>query len=52
VDGLRDTWWEVELVREWGGAGIDTACGVGGTAAVEEMDAAAPRRVTVTRHGA
>jgi len=52
VDGVRDTWWEVELVREWGGAGIDTACGVGGTAAVEEMDAAAPRRVTVTRHGA
>lgn len=48
VDGLADTWWEIELVREWGGTGLDTACGENGPAA-EEMDAAAPRVVTISR---
>ncbi|MFH8252083.1 tRNA (adenosine(37)-N6)-threonylcarbamoyltransferase complex ATPase subunit type 1 TsaE [Microbacterium sp. B2969] len=48
VDGLADSWWEVELEREWGGAGVDSACGTSGPAAAE-MDAAAPRVVTVTR---
>jgi len=50
VDGIRPTWWEVELDREWGGAGIDTACGIGGADAAAEMDQNAPRRVTITRH--
>ena len=48
VDGLRPVWWEVELDREWGGTGVDTACGTSGPAAAE-MDAAAPRRVTIAR---
>jgi tRNA threonylcarbamoyladenosine biosynthesis protein TsaE len=48
VDGLRDQWWEIELEREWGGTGLDTACGTSGPAAAE-MDAAAPRTLTVTR---
>jgi tRNA threonylcarbamoyladenosine biosynthesis protein TsaE len=48
VDGLRDQWWEIELEREWGGTGLDTACGTSGPAAAE-MDAAAPRMLTVTR---
>ena len=51
VDGLRDRWWEVELEREWGGTGVDSACGTSGPAAAE-LDAAAPRIVTITRHGA
>lgn len=49
VDGLVDTWWEVELDREWGGTGLDTACGTSGPAA-REMDDTAPRRVMITRH--
>lgn len=48
VEGLRDTWWEVELERELGGRGADTMCG-GPSRAVEELDAEAPRVVTVTR---
>lgn len=48
VDGLVDQWWEIELDREWGGTGVDTACGTSGPAA-REMDDNAPRRVTVTR---
>ena len=51
VDGLRDRWWEVELEPEWGGTGVDSACGTSGPAAAE-MDAAAPRLVTITRHEA
>ena len=45
---VADTWWEVELDREWCGTGVDTACGTSGPAAAE-MDAAAPRLVTITR---
>ena len=48
VDGLVDSWWEIELEREWGGAGLDTACGGTGPAAAE-LDADAPRVVTVSR---
>ena len=48
VDGLVDQWWEIELDREWGGTGLDTACGTSGPAA-REMDDTAPRRVTITR---
>ena len=47
VDGLRDTWWEVELDREWHGHGVDNACGT--TAREADLDADAPRRVTISR---
>jgi tRNA threonylcarbamoyl adenosine modification protein YjeE len=48
VDGLRERWWEVELESQWGGAGVDSACGTSGPAAAE-LDAAAARVVTITR---
>jgi tRNA threonylcarbamoyladenosine biosynthesis protein TsaE len=48
VDGLVDSWWEIELEPEWGGAGLDTACGGNGPAAAE-LDESAPRIVTVSR---
>lgn len=48
VDGLVDTWWEIELERDLGGRGTDTVCGLPG-AASPELDADTPRRVTVTR---
>ena len=51
VDGLVDTWWEIELDREWSGTGVDNACGTSGRFA-QEMEDAAPRRVIVTRHEA
>ncbi|GAA1469972.1 tRNA threonylcarbamoyl adenosine modification protein YjeE [Microbacterium thalassium] len=47
VDHLRDTWWEIELDREWHGHGVDTACGT--TGRESELDAAAPRLVTISR---
>ncbi|WP_345803474.1 tRNA (adenosine(37)-N6)-threonylcarbamoyltransferase complex ATPase subunit type 1 TsaE [Microbacterium sp. AZCO] len=47
VDAIADSWWELELDREWGGTGLDSACGTSGPAAAE-MDAAAPRLVTLT----
>jgi tRNA threonylcarbamoyl adenosine modification protein YjeE len=47
VDGLRDAWWEVELDREWHGRGQDDACY--GVAHEAELDADAPRLVTITR---
>ncbi len=47
VDGVRDTWWEIELDREWHGRGVDTACGV--VAHADELDADSPRIVTITR---
>ncbi len=46
VDGLRDLWWEIELERQRGGIGADTMCGVESP----ELDADAPRIVTVSRH--
>ncbi len=48
VDGLVDTWWEVELDREWHGRGVDTACGTY-SRATEQLDADSPRVVTITR---
>lgn len=50
IPDLVDRWWEVELDREWGGAGLDSECGARGPLA-REMDADAPRLVTITRHG-
>lgn len=47
VDGLRESWWEIELDREWHGRGVDTACGV--TAREADLDADSPRIATVTR---
>ena len=47
VDGLRETWWEVELDRQWHGRGVDTACG--DVAHADELDADSPRLVTVSR---
>lgn len=47
VDGLRDSWWEIELEREWNGRGVDSACGTYGHG--EDLDAETPRGVTVTR---
>lgn len=47
VDGLRESWWEVELDREWHGHGVDSACGTTGREA--ELDADAPRIVTISR---
>lgn len=48
VDGLRETWWEIEIEREWHGRGVDTACGTH-SRATEELDADSPRAVTVSR---
>lgn len=48
VEGLRDTWWEIELDREWHGRGIDTACGTSPRVA-EDLDADTPRAVTISR---
>lgn len=48
VDGIRPSWWEVELEREWGGTGVDTVCGTSGPFAAE-LDQDAPRRVTIIR---
>lgn len=44
VDGLRDVWWEIELKRP---SATDPT---GPTGSTDELDAPAPRRVTVTRH--
>lgn len=48
VDGLRDSWWEIELDRQWHGRGIDTACGTSARTA-EALDAESPRIVTISR---
>ncbi|WP_106816626.1 tRNA (adenosine(37)-N6)-threonylcarbamoyltransferase complex ATPase subunit type 1 TsaE [Microbacterium timonense] len=47
VDGIRESWWEVEFEREWHGHGVDNACGT--VAREDELDADAPRRVTISR---
>lgn len=44
VDGIRDSWWEIELERERGGRGADTMCGE-----AADLDADAPRTVTLSR---
>jgi tRNA threonylcarbamoyladenosine biosynthesis protein TsaE len=48
VDGLRDSWWEIELERERGGRGADTMCG-DPSRATQDLDADAPRTVSVNR---
>lgn len=48
VDGVRDSWWEIELDREWHGRGVDTACGTYARA-TEALDADSPRIVTISR---
>lgn len=50
AEGLRDTWWEVELVRDAAGHGLDCACEVpDGQEDQEDQDAPDPRIVTITR---
>lgn len=49
VARVADTWWEVELDREWHGRGVDTACGTY-SRATEALDADSPRLVRITRH--
>jgi len=44
AERLADAWWEIEIERELGGRGLDTACGE------PELDADAPRLVRITRH--
>jgi tRNA threonylcarbamoyladenosine biosynthesis protein TsaE len=48
VDGLRDTWWEIELDRHSGGRGADTMCG-DVSRATAALDDDAPRTVTISR---
>lgn len=48
VDGLRESWWEVELERGWHGSGVDTACGTV-SRATADLEADAPRRVRIRR---
>lgn len=48
VSAIADTWWEVELDREWHGRGVDTACGTYAKSTLD-LDADTPRLVTVSR---
>lgn len=48
ASAIADTWWEVELDREWHGRGVDTACGTY-SRATEDLDADTPRLVTISR---
>lgn len=45
---VADTWWEVELDREWHGRGVDTACGTYSRHTMD-LDADTPRLVTISR---
>ncbi|MFG6502958.1 tRNA (adenosine(37)-N6)-threonylcarbamoyltransferase complex ATPase subunit type 1 TsaE [Microbacterium sp. P05] len=49
AEHLAGSWWQIDLVRQSGGRGMDSACNTiaGHTA---ELDADAPRTVTITRH--
>ena len=49
AEHLADHWWQIDLVRQTGGRGIDSACGDPSRAAAE-LDADAPRTVTISRH--
>ncbi|WEG08123.1 tRNA (adenosine(37)-N6)-threonylcarbamoyltransferase complex ATPase subunit type 1 TsaE [Microbacterium horticulturae] len=51
AEGLRETWWEVELERATGGHGSDSACALPDWDP-EDQDAPDPRVVTVWRRGA
>lgn len=48
AEHLTDAWWEIDLVRQTGGRGIDTACGDLSRASAD-LDADAPRTVTISR---
>ncbi len=48
VEGLRESWWDIEIARPVGGRGADTMCGDLSRSA-EDLDADAPRVVTITR---
>lgn len=48
VEHLADAWWEVEIVRESGGRGVDNACGEVAVHTLD-LDADAPRRVRIAR---
>lgn len=48
VDGLAEHWWDIELTRQTGGRGVDTACGTFARA-TEDLDADAPRQVSIRR---
>lgn len=48
VDGLADSWWEIEIDRGWSGTGVDNACGTSNSF-VADLEDAAPRVVTITR---
>lgn len=50
VEGLRETWWDIEIERPLGGRGADTMCGDLSRSA-EDLDADAPRVVTITHVG-
>ncbi|GAB2517381.1 hypothetical protein GCM10027064_13810 [Microbacterium petrolearium] len=45
VEGLRDTWWDVEIERPVGDGGADA----GPARSAEDLDADAPRVVTIAR---
>jgi tRNA threonylcarbamoyl adenosine modification protein YjeE len=49
AEHLADTWWQIDLVRQTGGRGLDTACGASADQTAE-LDADAPRTVTISRH--
>lgn len=49
AEHLAERWWQIDLVRQTGGRGIDTACG-DISRATAELDADAPRTVTITPH--
>lgn len=48
AEHLVDDWWEIEIDRQVGGRGVDNACGEIAVHTVE-LDAEAPRRVTISR---
>jgi tRNA threonylcarbamoyl adenosine modification protein YjeE len=48
AEGLRETWWEVEIERAVGGHGADSACALPGWDP-EDQDAPDPRVVTISR---
>ena len=49
IEAIADSWWEVELDREWDGRGVDSACGTY-QRHNDDLDAETPRLVTITHH--
>jgi len=48
AEHLVDRWWEIEIVRDSGGRGVDNACGEIAPHTLA-LDADAPRTVTISR---